>query len=170
MHHDMKDETARSRVRPGRRRVGALAAAVAIAAVPVLTTAHAASRPAKELVSVKEISATTLPDDVDLALKGASDLGIIKVTVRPGGSIPWHSHAGPVLMAFTGGVATDYEADGTSCARRRHKAGEATFEPAGHVHTMRNEGRQNVVFYAVSLFPKGSDGGQEEPRPAGCPH
>jgi len=101
--------------------------------------------------------------------KGVSDLHVLEVTVAPGGTGGWHSHRGPSFVIVKSGTATFYEGDDPSCTPHEILAGSGFFEPAGRVHTLRNEEGENLVNVVVQLVPTGTPRRIDEPDPGNCP-
>jgi quercetin dioxygenase-like cupin family protein len=93
------------------------------------------------------------------------DLYIVEVTIQPGGWLGWHSHPGLSFVVVKSGTATFYEADG--CAQQVIPTGGTFFEPAGDVHTVRNEGNVDLVNVVIQLVPTGAPRAIGEPDP-GC--
>lgn len=80
---------------------------------------------------------------------------IMKVTLRPGASIGLHKHttSSEIIFIITGaGVMT---CDGVE---ERLRAGLCSYCPMGSEHTLRNEGQDELVFYAVVSEHVGCDG------------
>lgn len=71
---------------------------------------------------------------------------IMKATLRPGASIGLHKHttSSEIVIVITGtGVMT---CDGKE---ERLRAGLCSYCPIGSEHTLRNEGEDDLVFYAI---------------------
>ena len=94
---------------------------------------------------------------------------ISKLTLKPGGTVGWHSHDGPVLIEVTHETLVGYTAVGDKCVRLHKKAGQALAEQAGRVHTISNAGKTNLVFMAVVNHAKGTPVVIDQERPANCP-
>jgi quercetin dioxygenase-like cupin family protein len=72
----------------------------------------------------------------------------IRVTVQPGGQIPWHTHPGPVFVTIAEGELTYVSSE--DCVERPYPSGTAFVDPGhGHVHTAFNLGDSVTVFYAT---------------------
>lgn len=78
-----------------------------------------------------------------------------KITVRPGGTGGWHTHAGEQVAIIHSGVLTRYDSE---CRPHVYKAGDAVVEPAdpADVHIGINEGTEPLVLYVVDMLPAGS--------------
>jgi quercetin dioxygenase-like cupin family protein len=111
-----------------------------------------------------------LPAGSHLQVPENAETQVFKLTIHPGGSGGWHSHAGPVLVNVEQGTATFYEAHGNSCTSRTISRGEAFIEQPGVIHTTRNEGKRDLVIYGISVRPKGSQPGTWQTRPVDCHH
>jgi quercetin dioxygenase-like cupin family protein len=79
-----------------------------------------------------------------------------KVTVQPGGQIPWHTHHGPVFVTIVEGELTYVSSEG--CTSHRYGAGTAFVDPGhGHVHTAYDSGTTPTVFLATFFeVPEGT--------------
>ena len=101
--------------------------------------------------------------------KGESDLHVVQVTIQPGGTLGWHSHQGPSFVIVKSGTATIYDADDPTCTPDVIPTGSSLFEPAGHVHIVRNEGSEPLVNVVVQLIPVGAPRLIPELSPGNCP-
>jgi quercetin dioxygenase-like cupin family protein len=79
-----------------------------------------------------------------------------KVTVQPGGQIPWHTHHGPVFVTVVEGELTYLSSEG--CTSHRYGAGSAFVDPGhGHVHMAFDSGTTPTVFVATFFeVPEGT--------------
>jgi quercetin dioxygenase-like cupin family protein len=102
-----------------------------------------------------------------VVIKGPMDLATVHVTVAPGGSIGWHSHPGPTMVAVKAGTVTLYEARG--CTRRQVSAGGAFAEQPGDVHLLRNEGSVTAETIVTFIVPVGAPVRIDQPQPSNCP-
>jgi hypothetical protein len=84
-------------------------------------------------------------------LQDASNLVVLRITVQPGVSFPWHTHPGPVLVAVTEGEIVYVYAD--DCVERPYTAGTAFVDPGfANVHIAFNpSGTEETVFVATFL-------------------
>ncbi len=90
--------------------------------------------------------------------------------MAPGGTIGRHSHPDVVFVTVTEGEMTLYDANEPSCTAYVVHAGEAFIEPAGLVHTARNESTDRVSWYATHIgVPTGAATSIDEPDPGNCP-
>jgi len=67
------------------------------------------------------------------------------------------------------GTATIYDGDDPTCTAHVSLAGSSLFEPAGHVHIVRNEGDVPLVNVVMQLVPTGAPRLVSEPSPGNCP-
>src|SRR4051812_27912037 len=104
-------------------------AAVDTAAKGVTPTALAAIALANESIGAKE-----------------RQLRFRKLTIEPGGIVPWHSHDDrPALIFVQEGEIVEYA---SNCAEPIvHKAGEIRPEVAGTSHWWKNLGKETVILY-----------------------
>ncbi|CAN7401228.1 cupin domain-containing protein [Bradyrhizobium sp. LjRoot220] len=74
------------------------------------------------------------------------ELRFRKLTIEPGGIVPWHSHDDrPALIFVQQGEIVEYA---SNCADPIvHKAGEIRPEVAGVSHWWKNLGRETVILY-----------------------
>ena len=74
------------------------------------------------------------------------ELRFRKLTIEPGGIVPWHSHDDrPALIFVQQGEIIEYA---SNCAEPIvHKAGEIRPEVAGTSHWWKNLGKETVILY-----------------------
>ena len=115
-----------------------------------------------------KVHAKTDQLDVKIESKGPVDVIVNNNKVIPGGTVGWHSHTGPVIVQIRKGSMTLYE---PSCSPQVFYAGEAFVENVtnDHVHTVRNEGIEDLEWTATSFAPVGAPGRLDQPAPATCP-
>jgi quercetin dioxygenase-like cupin family protein len=98
----------------------------------------------------------TVIASIDLAPMGGGFGGykmrMRKLTVEPGGIVPWHSHgARPANIYIISGSITEYR---SSCAVPiEHKAGDVTAEFGALSHWWKNNTRQPVVLISADILP-----------------
>lgn len=163
-----------SRIRPKSRRataatvglVLALTAALALAAVTLVpglaTAAHLPIHP--EPLTPRAV----FTDDVSIKIKNkldgqattvlnlpdASRTLVVKFTVQPGASFPWHTHPGPVIVTIQQGTLIYTQA--SDCIDRSYPAGTAFVDPGlGNVHTARNpsDSVETIMYATFFGFP-----------------
>jgi len=75
-----------------------------------------------------------------------------KLTIKPGGIVPWHSHGDrPALITIITGEIVEYSS--TCAVPIVHKAGDSTAETHTTEHWWKNLGKTTVVLYSADLFP-----------------
>ena len=143
----------------------ALAAALALAAA---SSASAGSCPAgKAGIDVRPADSTpakgvtdTVLNAVDLSKEPAAVNGralrLRRLTIQPGGVVPWHSHGErPAIIYVVQGEVTEYA---SSCsAPIVHKAGESTPETHVTSHWWKNTGKGVAILLSADFFPQGAD-------------
>lgn len=128
------------------------------------TSAIAGECPADQLMDgaltsgeTKAVGVTdTVIASIDLAPKGAGFenqlLRMRKLTIEPGGVVPWHEHsARPANIYIVSGTIEEYRAN---CkVPIVHKAGEATMEfGEGFAHWWKNTGTEPVELISADIF------------------
>jgi quercetin dioxygenase-like cupin family protein len=79
-----------------------------------------------------------------------SDMIVAKLTIEAGGSVGWHTHPGPAIVAVQAGTISIVDAD--ECEVREYPAGSAFVDEGfGHVHVGFNAGTEAVVVYVTYL-------------------
>ena len=97
----------------------------------------------------------TVLSAIDLAKTNAQFAGyqirIRKLTIEPGGVVPWHSHgARPSNIYIISGAVTEYR---SSCAVPiEHRAGDVIPEFGAISHWWRNNTDQTMVLLSADLF------------------
>ena len=84
-----------------------------------------------------------------------SDVVMARITIQPGGALPWHTHPGPAIVSVASGELTIVHEEG--CLVRRYPAGTALVDPGqGHVHIGFNAtGVETVVYVTYLDVPPG---------------
>jgi quercetin dioxygenase-like cupin family protein len=105
------------------------------------------------------VTDTTLGSiDLGREMVGAKDheLRFRKLTVAPGGIVPWHSHDDrPALIYVAEGEIMEYA---SNCAQPIvHKAGDIRPETRGTSHWWKNLGDKTVVLYVGDVLHDQSD-------------
>jgi quercetin dioxygenase-like cupin family protein len=135
-----------------------------LASVP----AFAGSCPADKLATdVREPDRTpakgvtdTVIASIDVAKEPAAIDGRLfrmrKLTIEPGGVVPWHSHHDrPAIIYVVSGEIVEFA---SNCSVPIvHKAGEVTAETSATAHWWRNLGKQTVVLLSADLLATGRD-------------
>ena len=136
----------------------ALAVAGIVAGAAISTSALAGECPAgamkpngREAVNLQAVGVTdTTLGSIDLGkeMVGAKDheLRFRKLTIAPGGIVPWHSHDDrPALIYVAEGEIIEYA---SNCAGPiHHKAGEIRAETQGTSHWWKNLSDKPVVLF-----------------------
>ena len=79
-----------------------------------------------------------------------SDVVMARITIQPGGALPWHTHPGPAIATVASGELTVVHAEG--CLVQRYPTGTAFVDPGrGHVHTAFNATAVETVVYVTYL-------------------
>ncbi len=150
---------------------GILGLGASLARVPSAAFAHQGEEDNPLAGTTVEALVGGVPPDVPDA-----SLVLLRVTMEPGVIIPPHSHPGPVALyvesgtfgtEFFEGTATLTRAavDGTPVPAEQIAAGDDVTMPAGDnlfydgaVHTMRNDGEDDLVLLVSALFETGAPG------------
>ena len=79
-----------------------------------------------------------------------------KLTIEPGGVVPWHSHAErPAIIYIVEGQIEEYA---SNCAVPLvHKAGDVVPETKGIAHWWKNTGDKTVVLLSADLLKDPND-------------
>ena len=149
-------------------RTFALACAIAASSAITLSPALAGHCPADQMkedvratvtFAAKGVTDTTL-GSIDLSKEQAQikdrELRFRKLTIEPGGIVPWHSHADrPALIYVAEGEIVEYA---SNCAAPIvHKAGEIRAETNPTSHWWKNLGKKTVVLFVGDLLHDKSD-------------
>jgi len=143
------------------------AGAVAVVATLLSTAAaQAGGCPADKMVApgagqaMSDAKATGVTDTVIASTDlGKEPAGIAdrlfrlrRLVIRPGGVVPWHSHADrPAMIYVISGEIVEYASD---CAVPIvHAAGDASAETHTTSHWWKNLGKEKVVLISADLFP-----------------
>lgn len=138
----------------------------ALAAVPA--SALAGGCPVDKMgVDVRPMNSTpakgvtdTVITSIDVAKEPAHIEGRLfrlrRLTILPGGVVPWHSHADrPAIIYVVSGEVTEYA---SSCSVPIvHRAGDATPELHVTSHWWRNTGKTTAVLLSADLLPVNAD-------------
>jgi quercetin dioxygenase-like cupin family protein len=110
-----------------------------------------------------DVEAVGKTDTVIATLDVAKEHGIAgrsfrmrRLTIEPGGIVPWHSHADrPAIIYIVSGTIEEYSSD---CAVPIvHKAGDVSAETKGVSHWWKNTGDEVVVLVSADLPKDPSD-------------
>jgi quercetin dioxygenase-like cupin family protein len=132
------------------------------------TAAFAGSCPADQTKADVRAPVTTAAKGVTDTTLGSIDLGkesiaakdrvlrFRKLTIEPGGIVPWHSHADrPAIIYIAEGEIVEYA---SNCADPIvHKAGDVRPETSGTAHWWQNHGNKTVVLFVGDVLHDKSD-------------
>ena len=78
--------------------------------------------------------------ELEIKVKGDSDLYVNQNTWQPGGRTGWHTHPGPSLITVIEGTITVYDAANPTCTARTYTVGQSfTDIGCGDIHNVVNE-------------------------------
>jgi quercetin dioxygenase-like cupin family protein len=124
---------------------------------------------------IRVVSVTETDEDredrvVKIIAKEPSDVYVVHNTVAAGGYSGWHTHPGPSVVLVKTGTATVYDGDDPTCTPVRYPAGTGFIDAGGgHVHMVRNEGKEQLVTEAFQIIPAGDGRRIEAAKPGYCP-
>ncbi len=115
---------------------------------------------APSTAAAKDVTDTVLTT-IDVAKEPAAIDGrsfrMRRLVIKPGGIVPWHSHAErPAIIYVVQGEVTEYAS--TCSAPIVHKAGEATPELHATSHWWKNTGKTTAILISSDLLKVGEDG------------
>src|SRR5262249_10924136 len=142
---------------PALRRKFAVACTI-IASIAIASSASAGECPAdhmkpnvRKMVDYKPVGVSDVTlGSIDLGQQPAHiegrELRFRKLTVEPGGIVPWHSHDDrPALIFVQQGEIVEYA---SNCeVPIRHKAGDLRAEVSGTSHWWKNFSKETVILY-----------------------
>ena len=146
----------------------ALFASLLVSGATVATNAFAGECPAGKMqANVRQQVSLPASGVTDTTL-GSIDLGkepvmlkdhelrFRKLTIAPGGVVPWHSHADrPALIFVAQGEIVEYASD---CSEPIvHKTGDIRPETSGTSHWWKNLGNQTVILYVGDVLHDKND-------------
>jgi len=148
---------------------GATLALAAAGATGVLATAprgETASPLARgALVAPVDVNRSVTGGRVEIETDGALDALMTQITLAPGGTGGWHSHAGPGITIVKQGTLTIVDA---ACRAHQIPAGHATIF-SGATTKDENMGTTPVTFDVTFVIPHGAGAPRiDAPAPAGC--
>ena len=147
---------------------GVLVASLLIGAATVATNALAGECPVGKMqANVRQpvntpasgVTDTTL-GSIDLSKEAVMlkdhELRFRKLTIAPGGVVPWHSHADrPALIFVAQGEIVEYA---SNCSEPIvHKTGDIRPETSGTSHWWKNLGDQTVILYVGDVLHDKND-------------
>ena len=146
----------------------ALFASLLVGAATVVTNAFAGECPAGKMQANVRPPVNTPASGVTDTTLGSIDLGkeqvmlkdhdlrFRKLTIAPGGVVPWHSHADrPAIIFVAQGEIVEYA---SNCSEPIvHKAGDIRPETSGTSHWWKNLGDQIVILYVGDVHHDKND-------------
>jgi quercetin dioxygenase-like cupin family protein len=145
---------------------GAVLIGAALAAAP----AFAGECPPNQVAANAMQPGATAPKHVTDTVIGSIDLAgydvdgktmrMRKLVVKPGGIVPWHSHAErPANIYIVSGAITEYRS--TCKIPIEHKAGEVAVESGDLAHWWKNNTNKDAVLISADIVatPMMSEGG-----------
>ena len=136
-----------------------LASVVAGFAAVSLSSANASGCPADKMKADVRAPDTLLAA-IDLEKEPANikdrQLRFRKLTIAPGGVVPWHSHGDrPAIIYIAEGEIVEYA---SNCSEPIvHKAGEIRPETSGTAHWWQNHGSKTVVLFVGDVLHDKAD-------------
>jgi quercetin dioxygenase-like cupin family protein len=103
-------------------------------------------------------------NELEIEVKGFSDVYVVQNKVAPGGHTGWHSHPGPSIVSVVSGTATEYHGDDPFTPIVHH-AGTCFVVDGDGAHIVRNEGTTELVLIAFQVLPLGATRRIDEPAP-----
>jgi quercetin dioxygenase-like cupin family protein len=103
-------------------------------------------------------------NELEIEVKGFSDVYVVQNKVAPGGHTGWHSHPGPSIVSVVSGTATEYHGDDPFTPIVHH-AGTCFVDDGDGAHIVRNEGTTELVLIAFQVLPLGATRRIDEPAP-----
>ena len=142
----------------------ALAGGVALATPPNGETPTPLAR--GTLIAPGNVNVKLTGGHVGIQTQGALDALMLNITLAPGGTGGWHSHAGPHITIVKQGTLTIIDAQ---CKRHQLSAGHAVISPGGATEKDENKGTTPVTLDVSFLIPHGIKSPRiDQPAPAGC--
>ena len=146
----------------------ALFASLLVGAATLATNALAGECPADKMQANVRQPVNTPASGVTDTTLGSIDLGkepvmlkdhelrFRKLTIAPGGVVPWHSHADrPALIFVAQGEIVEYA---SNCSEPIvHKTGDIRPETSGTSHWWKNLGDQTVILYVGDVLHDKND-------------
>jgi len=142
----------------------ALAAGVALATPPSGETPTPLARGA--LIGPSNVNVKVTGGSVGITTQGALDALMLNITLAPGGTGGWHSHAGPHITVVKQGTLTIFDAQ---CKLHQLSAGHAVISSGDSPEKDENKGTTPVTFDVTFLIPHGVKSPRiDQAPPAGC--
>lgn len=157
MHTAMK--YSKNRITLGAALLLVIATLALVALTPGDTRAHEGTH---SLVTVEALKPVSFPDQIDARFRiktrtgGTQVINVrdmdhvlnVKVTIEPGGELPWHTHPGPAVATIQEGSLTVTNA--SDCIGRLYKGGQGFVDPGhGNVHKAKNFGKVPTILHVT---------------------
>jgi quercetin dioxygenase-like cupin family protein len=108
--------------------------------------------------------------ELEMKVKGDSDLFVNQNIWQPGGRTGWHTHPGPSLITVIEGTITVYDASDPTCTPKTYTVGQSfTDIGCGDIHNVVNNTAAVARAVAVQIVPAGQPRRIDEPAPGNCP-
>ncbi|HEU5235779.1 MAG TPA: cupin domain-containing protein [Pyrinomonadaceae bacterium] len=91
-------------------------------------------------------------NNLNLHVKGPSDVLQTLLVFQAGGDTGWHTHPGPVVVVVKTGALTEYHSNGCVTV---HPAGSVFFEKQDEVHRAVNQTGGEAQAYVTFISPTG---------------
>jgi quercetin dioxygenase-like cupin family protein len=140
---------------------------VGVAAAVVLTVSVGIAVATPVIGGVGEtVARVPVNEPIKIKTFHTSDFVVQKITIAPGGTLGWHTHPGPTIVAVVEGTLVLSHAN---CTSETFQAGVGFFQPADEVHVARNpSAHDQTVVWATYVLPPGAPIRVDQPNP-GCP-
>jgi len=140
------------------------AATVALATAPSGETPTPIARGV--LTAPANVNVKVTGGRVGVKTQGALDALMLNITLAPGGTGGWHSHAGPHITVVKQGTLTIFDAQ---CKLHQLSAGHAVISSGDSPEKDENKGTTPVTFDVTFLIPHGVKSPRiDQAPPAGC--
>lgn len=144
-------------VKPHRRSLSAPSAVLALLVAGLLVgcgTTTQAGPTASAPVSVEELGAGELTEDLDVEVGGPLAVTYRRITIEPGAGTGRHCHHGQLIAIVEAGELT-HRAPVYPGGVHVYRTGDTIVEGASYVHEGVNEGEEDVVLLVTYLTEAG---------------
>jgi len=108
--------------------------------------------------------------ELEMKVKGDSDLYVVQNTWQPSGRTGWHTHPGPSLITVIEGTITVYDAANPTCTPTTYTTGQSfTDIGCGDIHNIVNNTAAVAKTVVVQIVPAGQPRRIDKPAPGNCP-
>ena len=134
------------------RKIGGVAAVIALAVCLIgLGVARAQSTGLQIIELARGFSSE---NNLNLHVKGPSDVLQSLLVFQSGGDTGWQTHPGPVVVVVKTGALTECQSNGCVIV---HPAGSVFFEKADEVHRAVNQTSGEAQVYATFISPQAAN-------------